>query len=250
MVAVLSLAVGAYAAPTITNVGWGFTNVYAVQGDDGVILVDAHNPGNEDRILRRLEAAGIAPERLTLLVATHGHPDHAGSTAALADRLGIPVAGGAADLPYFASGTTELHPTGSRGRMISAFVRRAFPPVSLDLAVTDRLDLGPYGVAGELVVVGGHTPGSLIVDLHDGDVLSGDLIRSHLQRRHVPTLHFFHDDPVAASRALRTVVDGGATTLWPSHGGSLAAADVAAWMTRTHRDPAAVDVASATTVAP
>lgn len=231
MVVFLALGAAAYAEPQVTNVGWGYTNVYAVQGDGGVILVDAHNPGKEERILRRVERAGIDPQRITLLVVSHGHPDHAGSTAALAEILDVPVAGGAADVPYLTAGEVPLNPTGPQGRFVGHFVKTSFPPVSLDVPVADVLDLAPYGVAGELRVVGGHTPGSLVVDLRDGEVLVGDLIRSRLGRRHVPALHFFHDDLPGAHRALADIVNSGATTLYPAHGGSLAGADVRDWLT-------------------
>lgn len=233
MVAVLALVTSALAGSTVTNIGWAFRSVYVVRGSDGIVLVDAHNPDREDRILRRLAHAGFDPDDVTLVVATHGHPDHAGSTAALAARLDVPVAAGAADIPYLSAGVVPLHPTGTAGRIAGLLVKTRFPPVTVDLAVTDRLDLGPWGVDGELRVVGGHTPGSLVVDLRDGQVISGDLIRSGLVRHHTPRLHFFHDDEPGADAALGALVTGGATTLWPSHGGALAADDVADWLVRT-----------------
>ena len=47
-------------------------------------------------------------------------------------------------------------------------------------------------------VTSGHTTGSLALTLEGGAALTGDLIRSHMTRLHVPTLHFFHRDAVQA----------------------------------------------------
>lgn len=217
-------------AAQLVNVGTSYTRVYAIEGDGGVVLVDAHNPGNAPAILDRLERAGIDPDRVTAIVLTHGHPDHAGSATALADLLDVPIVAGALEAEYLASGSVELHPTGSRGRLIQHVVKKSFPPVVIDVPVEDTIDLSVYGVHAIARVVGGHTPGSLVVDLGDGRVLSGDLIRSRLFRHHRPTLHFFQDDPAEAHDALRDQLAAGATTFLPAHGGALAAADVSWWL--------------------
>jgi glyoxylase-like metal-dependent hydrolase (beta-lactamase superfamily II) len=215
----------------VVNVGTRFIRVFALDGEEGVILVDAHYPKEEEAILRRLERADIDPERVTALVVTHGHPDHAGSAGALADRLGIPVIAGAADQPYFEAGEAGLHPTGSRGRLMRPFVGKSFPPVTVDVPVFDALDLSVYGVSATARVVGGHTPGSLIVDLGDGRALVGDLIRAHLFRVRRPTLHFFHDDLAGAHAALGQLLDEGVTSVLPAHGADMTAEDVRWWLT-------------------
>jgi hydroxyacylglutathione hydrolase len=221
---------GALAAEVV-NVGTGYIRVYAIEGPGGVVLVDAHYPKHEDDILRRLEAAGIDPDRVTALVLTHGHPDHAGSAAALAARLDVPVIAGALDVEACAAGDqVELHATGSRGRLMGVFVGKGFPAVQVDVPVADALDLAPYGVDAAARWVGGHTAGSLVVTLDDGRVISGDLIRGHLFRRDRPTLHFFHDAPVQAHDALRALIAEGHTAFLPAHGAELSAEDLGEWL--------------------
>ncbi len=53
----------------------------------------------------------------------------------------------------------------------------AFPGVRADLALDAPLDLRPYGVAGRVEPLPGHTPGSVVVLLDSGDAVVGDLVR-------------------------------------------------------------------------
>ncbi|MEZ4240590.1 MAG: MBL fold metallo-hydrolase [Myxococcota bacterium] len=227
---------------TLTDVGWGFTAVYALRdaATGATVLVDTQNPGREERVLRRLARAGIPEDSVTAIVVTHGHPDHAGGAGVLSERLDVPIVAGAADAPYLAAGRAPLHPTGGTGRLVGHFVRKEFPPTVADVLVDAPFDLSVYGVDAQLDVAGGHTPGSLTVTANGGrDVIVGDLIRSRLLRHHVPALHFFHDDPAAANAALAHAA-AGATTIWPIHGGALPAEAVRSWLDT----PAATAVAA------
>jgi glyoxylase-like metal-dependent hydrolase (beta-lactamase superfamily II) len=52
--------------------------------------------------------------------------------------------------------------------------RRKPSCVDADLVVREPLDLAPWGVAGRVVPMPGHTPGSLVVVLDDGRAFVGD----------------------------------------------------------------------------
>ncbi|MEL6342338.1 MAG: MBL fold metallo-hydrolase [Myxococcota bacterium] len=210
----------------------GFTNVYAIIGDGGVVLVDAHNPDQEDWIFKRLRRAGIRPEDVTLSLVTHVHVDHAGSAAAL-QAAGLTVALAEGDVSVAARGDHGvLSPTGAWGRWLEPRISSVFPSFTPDIVITDRLDLRPFGVDGDAVVVGGHTAGSLVVWLTDGVVLSGDLIRSRMIGRRRPALHFFHADLDRAHGNIDRLLDDGAAVLKPAHGGDLRAPRVRRWLSR------------------
>ncbi len=66
-------------------------NLTALEGPEGVVLVDAGFPARE--VVRRLEGAGLDRRDVEALVLTHAHLDHSRGAGVLARRLGIPILG-------------------------------------------------------------------------------------------------------------------------------------------------------------
>jgi hydroxyacylglutathione hydrolase len=215
------------------QIGFNFVNVWALIGESGIVLIDAHNPGEEDKVLDKLSKAGITASEVTLIVLTHGHGDHAGSALALKEALDVPVAVQALDVPAVEAGEplVPLPYTDWRGRALIPFLHHEYDPFSPDLVIQDSLDLSRWGVDAEVRWVGGHTPGSVIVDLKDGRVLVGDLIRGKMQNPDKPTLHFFQEDLPTAHARLRELA-GSQRCLMPAHGDPLEAAEVLEWLDR------------------
>src|SRR5208282_822502 len=77
--------------PAIFPIRLRISTAYVILGARAV-LVDTGSEGEEERILRGLRRYNVEPERVALLLHTHGHTDHAGSTRALKERLRIPAA--------------------------------------------------------------------------------------------------------------------------------------------------------------
>lgn len=124
------------------------------------------DPGGDlDHILEQLERAGAKAEKILV---THGHFDHAGAVAELAERLGLPIEGPHEDDRYL----IEALPDWCR--------RFGFPPCrgfEPDRWLTDG-DRVRFG-AQELQVrhCPGHTPGH-VVFFHPGERLAivGDVL--------------------------------------------------------------------------
>jgi glyoxylase-like metal-dependent hydrolase (beta-lactamase superfamily II) len=93
-------------------------------------MVDAGLPGLADRILRAaLARRGRPPEAIVL---THGHTDHAGSAAALANAWGIPIYAHPRELP-FVTGRSHYPPPDPTVGGVLALVARVVPYRVCDL---------------------------------------------------------------------------------------------------------------------
>jgi glyoxylase-like metal-dependent hydrolase (beta-lactamase superfamily II) len=74
-----------------------WVNAYLLDADDGQLLVDCgtHVGIGWDGLERALSLAGSAPERISTLLCTHLHPDHAAMAPLLVERTGCRVLRGA-----------------------------------------------------------------------------------------------------------------------------------------------------------
>ncbi len=65
--------------------------------------------------------------------------------------------------------TTIWKPTGFTGALLKPFITTIYPELAPDIVVhvEDSIDSSPWGVAGEVVAMPGHAPGSLVVILAD-----------------------------------------------------------------------------------
>jgi len=56
-------------------------NVYVIEENDHRLMIDAGNPGDEERYEALMREVGIDPATIGYGVLTHGHIDHAGTAA-------------------------------------------------------------------------------------------------------------------------------------------------------------------------
>jgi len=68
-------------------------HIYLVDGGDELALVDCGMASGDslERILGNVRAEGLDPEKITKIVVTHYHMDHAGGAARFREQLGVEV---------------------------------------------------------------------------------------------------------------------------------------------------------------
>lgn len=124
------------------------------------------DPGGDVELI----LAALAREQLTpvLILVTHGHIDHAGGVAELAERLGLPVEGpGEADR-FWVDGMAE------QSRMFGFPPCRSFVPCRW-LQDGDRVRFGEVEL--EVLHCPGHTPGHVVFHDRPGRlVVVGDVL--------------------------------------------------------------------------
>ncbi|NQT08003.1 MBL fold metallo-hydrolase, partial [Candidatus Bathyarchaeota archaeon] len=67
-------------------------NCYLVKTPSGFILIDTGLSKRRSDLVSELEIAGCKPGALRLIIVTHGHSDHNGSSAYLRERYGAKIA--------------------------------------------------------------------------------------------------------------------------------------------------------------
>lgn len=219
--------------PAIYPIRLRISMAYVLVGDRAV-LVDTGCAGEEESILRGLRRFNLAPESIALLLHTHGHTDHAGSTRALKSRLRVPAAVHAADAPKLRAGDSRpLVPLRFSSRLLALFLDPKFPAVEPDLQIEEGFSLREYGLPATVVHTPGHTPGSISILFDDGRAIAGDLMMGGSLGGAVhpfdPGYHYFAEDLGQLRGSIRKLLDRGAKTIYLGHGGPLEASRV-----RTH----------------
>jgi glyoxylase-like metal-dependent hydrolase (beta-lactamase superfamily II) len=148
---------------------WWMVNMYFVEEDDGLTLIDTGMSSSGKGILEAAEKLGQPVRRISL---THAHVDHAGSLDAL--RRALPAA--ELVLPArtadFLAGNTNLLPGEPQVPLRGGFLTAE--------AKADRL-LQPGDRLGSLLVVAapGHSPDQVaFFDERDGTLIAGDAFQT------------------------------------------------------------------------
>lgn len=214
--------------PGLRRIGSDLVNIYLIEAEGGLTLIDAGMPGHWSELERELKAMGRSFDDIGGVVLTHGDTDHIGFAERLRSEHGVPVHGHEADAAL-ARGETKkkvgwgrIRPLpllrfmvygGRRGGLSPSPVRE----VSTFAGAT-TLDLPG---APEIVPLPGHTPGSVAVwfpslgALMVGDALTtGHVLTGEKGPRPAP----FTMDPAAALESLGNISELPARWLLPGHG--------------------------------
>ncbi len=203
-----------------------FSNAYLLIGERPV-LVDSGSPGNQQAILHAMQQVGVAPDQLALILHTHAHFDHAGTSVFFHERSGAPVAVHPADAQQLAGGVNgPIRASRWSSHLIKLLVGSGYPGIAADVLLEDGQRLDAYGIAGRVISTPGHTAGSVSVLLDNGEAVIGDVMMGgSMGGAFLPALpryHYFINDLPALHNSMRRLMNEASLhTLYVGHGGPL-----------------------------
>jgi len=145
----------------------GLVNVYILEIEGDLAILDAGFPGRAPKILDAVRAIGKTPSDVKHLLLSHCHPDHIGSAAALQRATGATVWAHPLDAPRMEAGLTMREPMcaspGLRNRILTRILSgkvTTVDPIKVDrmLEDGDSPDFAPDLLA---IHIPGHCHGQL-----------------------------------------------------------------------------------------
>ena len=195
----------------------GHVNCYLIKTDSDHILIDTGCSRKRADLENELEGAGCKPDKLSLIVLTHGDFDHSGNGAYLQEKFGARIAMHQDDSGIVERG--NMFWNRKKGniifRMIAPLLFRfgrseRFKP---DLYIGDGYDLSEYGFEARVIHIPGHSKGSIGILTVDGELFSGDLF-TNIEK---PVVNSIMDDPAAASASMEKLKYLKVNIVYPGH---------------------------------
>ncbi len=149
-----------------------FVYVYMIYGRE-ITLIDSGVASSAGIIPEYLRNTGRNPEEISLMILTHGHPDHIGAAKAIKEISGCSVAAHGADRVWIENPDQQL-----KDRPVPGFYSLVKGSVRVDRILNegDVLYLEPE-MHLEVLHTPGHSPGSISLWMQEEGVLfSGDAI--------------------------------------------------------------------------
>ena len=157
-----------------------FVNAFLVRVKEGYVLIDSGLGMHWTKLENELISYGCLPDKLKLVIITHGDFDHAGTCAKLQEKYKIKVAIHKDDSLMVENGLSLKRKARTMSSRILSLILRlfrgkfAFDRFKPDVYLTDGQNLEVYGFKAKVIHIPGHTKGSVGILTDDGDLFAGD----------------------------------------------------------------------------
>jgi hydroxyacylglutathione hydrolase len=195
-----------------------FVNVYLLQAGEQYILIDTGIAEVWTQLETALMKMGVLPDKLKLVILTHGDKDHAGNGYILQHRYGIKISMHKADLEMVKNGQPQQrHGSNMAGKFSIWFDKRVasgFTCFEPDLFLSDEQNLESFGLFAKIMHTPGHTRGSISILTSTGELFVGDTFTN--RKKPLPAHIIQNDQELKVSLSKLTSTQ--ARMVYPGHG--------------------------------
>jgi len=197
-----------------------FVNAFLIKVKEGFVLIDTGLPMFWNKLESELLSAGCLPDKLKLVVITHGDFDHAGNCAKLQQKYKSRIAIHKEDSGMVEHGVLLKRKVRSLTARIFSLLRKlkkrkfsleSFTP---DIFLTDGQRLSEYGLNARVLHIPGHTPGSIGILTDDGILFAGDTFTN----RRKPDTATYIENSMQLKESLERLKMLNIKTIYPGHG--------------------------------
>jgi hydroxyacylglutathione hydrolase len=202
----------------IKIINLGFVNVFLIKAGESFVLIDTGVAQKWPMLEAELIQAGCLPDKLKLVIITHGDFDHTGNCAQLQRKYNVKIAMHDGDVEMVKTGVTiERKINGIIGRLVMWMGKRMigeFDRFQPDILMQDGEVINMYGLTLKIIHTPGHTRGSICVLTDDGRLFVGDILSNKMK----PGFSPFIEDEDKLHRSLDILKRVNAKVVYPGHG--------------------------------
>ncbi len=198
----------------------GIVNAFLVRVRDGFVLIDTGLAQEWEKLEAKLASAGCLPDKLKLVVITHGDFDHTGNCAKLQEKYRTKIAIHQADAFMVENGVFLKRKIRTLlGRIIILLSRLrhrriGFNKFKPDMFLSDGQSLEEYGFNAKIIHLPGHTKGSIGILTDEGDFFAGDTLVNSKK----PDIAIFVDDFQELKNSINKLKNLNIKNIYPGHG--------------------------------
>jgi hydroxyacylglutathione hydrolase len=203
----------------------GINSSYLIRGTKGIVMVDAGTPNKIRAFKRKLKRLYINPTDIKLIILTHSHFDHAGSSKDIKELTGAKIVIHESEKDHLEkNGFAFIRGVGSWGRISEKLLFPIFRRIKFERPVSDiflrseEIDLNDYGIDGKIIHTPGHTVGSISLLLDTGEAFVGCMAHDGFPFRLTPGLPIYAEDISKVKESWKMLIENGARIVFPGHG--------------------------------
>lgn len=204
----------------ITIIQMVFVNAFLVKVEEGFVLIDTGLAMHWEKLESELISAGCLPDKLKLVLITHGDFDHTGNCAKLQEKYNSKVAMHKDDLLMVEQGVFLKRKVRTCAAKIFYLLRKlkrrrfTFDKFKPDIFLTDGQNLKEYGFDATIIHIPGHTKGSIGIVTNDGILFAGETFTNMRK----PDIATYIENSGELKNSITRLKKLNIRTIYPGHG--------------------------------